>query len=164
MGIDPGSAGFLTDVGMCYAIDDHTLHLWKSANPDKTKQALPVYTSKVIAVKSVKDPGTKQQILIVITKEEIHLYTLKHQGDLTFQVAPMQPPVSTDRTPYSLIYQTPSDKKVYIGGEHGKISEVQFKNGGKDSKSRALMVMKYIKSKVIGEGNKVRKVDKAIAS
>ena len=71
--------------------------------------------------------------------------------------------MSTDRTKYNIIYQTKKGKKIFIGGENGKIAELKVEKEA-ESKSRALKVVRYIKKKVIGDGQKMRKVDKAMSS
>ena len=149
--VDPGEAGFLPELGMCYAFDERILHLWKTGNPENTKQVLPAFPSYLIGIKAVQDPSSKAVLLLVLTTEEIHFYSVKHNADQTFVVTPFQAPVSTDRTKYSVIYQTKKGKKIFIGGDNGKIAELKVE-GASDSKSRALMVVRYLKKKVIGDG------------
>lgn len=97
--VDFNKAGFLPELIMGYAFDERSLTLWKQANPVQTRQTLPEFTSRLHGIKTIED--AKSQILIlVLTTEEIHLYSVKHNADLTFVLAPYLPPVSTDRTRY----------------------------------------------------------------
>jgi hypothetical protein len=64
-------------------------------------------------------------LLLVLTTEEIYLYSVKHNADQTFVLAPFQAALSTDRTKYNVIYQTKKAKKIFIGGENGKIAELK---------------------------------------
>jgi hypothetical protein len=88
---------------------------------------------------------------------------VKHNADQTFVLAPFQAALTTDRTKYNVIYQTKKAKKIFIGGENGKIAELKVEKES-DSKSRALTVVRYLKKKVIGDSQKMRKVDKAVSS
>jgi hypothetical protein len=58
-------------------------------------------------------------------------------------------------------------KQIFIGGDNGKVSElkidgVNVKEAG-GSKSKAAMAIRYLKGKVIGDGYKMRKVDKSVS-
>ena len=92
-------AGFLPELNMGYAFDERSLTLWKQTNPVHTRQTLPEFTSRLQGIKAVED-AKSQVLLLVLTTEEIHLYSVKHNADLTFVVAPFLPPVSTDCTRY----------------------------------------------------------------
>ena len=73
--------------------------------------------------------------------------------------------MSTDRTRYFIIYQTKS-KQVFIGGENGKVSELQIDgltSKPNSSKNKASMVLRYLRGKVVGERTKMRKVDKSMS-
>jgi len=158
-------AGFLPELNMGYAFDERSLTLWKQTNPVYTRQTLPEFSSRLQGIKAVED-AKSQVLLLVLTTEEIHLYSVKHNADLTFVVAPFLPPVSTDRTRYRVACQTKS-KQIFIGGDNGKVSElkidgVNVKEAG-GSKSKAAMAIRYLKGKVIADGYKMRKVDKSIS-
>ncbi len=56
---------------------------------------------------------------------------------------------------------------MFIGGNYGKVSELIIEGvntGSSASKSKVALIARYIKGKVIGQGAKMRKVDKVRSS
>jgi hypothetical protein len=97
--LESNQAGFLPSLSLGYSFDDTLVFLWRLTSVHNTVQSLPAFGSNVKLVKEIQDRKDKSFKLLVITTEEIHLYTVKHNAD-TFVVAPAFPPVSTDRTRY----------------------------------------------------------------
>ncbi len=119
---------------------------------------MPEFNSKVLCLQSIRD-SKSSPLLLILTTEEIHLYTLSHSGPL--KLDRYQAPLSTDNIRYSVAFQTKKSKRVFIGGDNGKVSELILES--QDKPSRLASVAKYIKEKVVGSGSKVKKVDKAIS-
>lgn len=104
---------------LAYSVNNFHVTFWKPANPLLSKVSLG-FSTYVLAVLMLST--TKH--LLISTVDEFHVYEMRTEKDGKFSLV-SQSKASTDRTSYWSLVQL-SNKRIFVGGEKGKISELNI--------------------------------------
>jgi hypothetical protein len=139
------SSGFLNK-DFAYLLNKMRATIWKPALPLLPKVTLN-FTTNVLGLCFL---STTKHILIS-TVEEFHVYEIKTEGDAKFSLIP-QSQLSTDRTCYGCLVQL-NNKRIFVGGERGKISELNIEGVtlpiNPNKKMAVTVIASYIKDSVV---------------